>query len=125
MDRVFRTFLENSLAEAGELQARSRALRLLPFGPLPPSRYLCEFGVGNYLQRADGGTVELRPGPVCCRIWFPEDYLRSTDPALSMKVAAVLNPGFVHPNVRDGFVCLGAGFLPGTPIGALVWELFE
>jgi len=124
MDRIYRAFLENTLAEAAELQAKSGVLTLLPLPPHPPSGYQFEFRV-PYLRRLAEGTIQTDPGPVLGLIRFPEDYLRSTDPKLYMKVVAVQNPDLVHPNVQDGCVCLGAGFAPGTPISALVWELFE
>lgn len=125
MDRIFQTFLENTAHDALELQAKSDILVLAPIPPLPPSRYGCTFQV-PYLQRLSSGTVEVHPGPVLCAISFPGDYLRSTDPKLFMKMASVLSPGFLHPNVSPiGNVCLGADFAPGTPIKALVWELFE
>ena len=125
MDRVFQTFLENTADDALELQEKSDVLVLTPIPPLPPSRFGCTFQV-PYLQRLSTGTVEIHPGPVHCAITFPEDYLRSTDPKLFMKMASVLSSGFLHPNVSPvGNVCLGADFAPGTPIGALVWELFD
>jgi hypothetical protein len=39
--------------------------------------------------------------------------------------ASIESPGFIHPNVLYGAVCLGRQFAPGTPIEALIWELFE
>ena len=124
MDDVFQTFLDNTAKDAAELQVRSDVVVLDPLPPLPPSRYSCTFQV-PHLRRLPSGIVEIHPGPVLCGISFPEDYLRSTDPKLFMKMASVLNPGFLHPNVLFGSVCLGSAFTPGTPIGALVWELFD
>jgi hypothetical protein len=124
MDRVFLTFLENTANDAVELQARSDLVVLEPLPPMPPSRYRCTFEV-PFLRRLPSGTVEIDPGPVECGISFPEDYLRSTDPKLFLKIASIMNRGFLHPNVQLGFVCLGSHFAPGTPIEALVWELFE
>ena len=124
MDHVFQTFLENTAKDAAELQRKSAVVILDPLPPLPPSRYCCTFQV-PYLRRGASGIVELDAGPVLCGISFPEDYLRSTDPKLYMKIASVLSPGFLHPNVVFGSVCLGSRFAPGTPIEGLVWELFE
>jgi hypothetical protein len=124
MDHVFRTFLENTAQDAAELQGKSSVVILAPLPPLPPSRYCCTFQV-PYLRRGLSGIVHIDAGPVVCGISFPEDYLRSTDRGLFMKVASVLSPGFLHPNVLHGSVCLGNRFAPGTPIGALVWELYE
>jgi hypothetical protein len=119
MDRVFLTFLENTANDAVELQARSDLVVLEPLPPMPPSRYRCTFEV-PFLRRLPSGTVEIDPGPVECGISFPEDYLRSTDPKLFLKIASIMNRGFLHPNVQLGFVCLGSHFAPGTPIQALV-----
>ena len=124
MDQVFQSFLENTAADAAALQRKSDIVALEPLPPLPPSRYVCTFEV-PYLRRLPTGVVEIHRGPVLCGIGFPEDYLRSTDPKLFLKVASIVNPGFLHPNVLLGSVCLGSAFSPGTPIVALVWELFE
>jgi hypothetical protein len=124
VDRVFQTFLENTAADAAELQLRSDVLLIEPLPPSPPSRYSCFFRV-PFLSRLATGVVEIDRGPVRCAINFPEDYLRSTDPRLFLRVASVLNPTFLHPNVMYGTVCLGNRFAPGTPIDAVVWELFE
>ena len=124
MDRIYRTFLENTLEEARQLQSRSDILTLTPRPPLPPSAYGCEFRT-PYLAREPDGTISRREGPVYCAVHFPEDYLRSADSKLYMKVAMVLNPDFVHPNCTRGVVCLGSGFGPGTPLSALIWELGE
>jgi hypothetical protein len=125
MDLIFQTFLENTARDAIELQVRSDVAMLTPLPPLPPSRYSCTFAL-PYLRRQSSGTVEISPGPVVCALDFPEDYLRSTDPYLFMKLASILSDGFLHPNVSPaGNVCLGVGFAPGTPIAGLVWELFD
>jgi hypothetical protein len=121
---VFQTFLENTAVDAAELQERSEVMTLTPLPPLPPSRYGCAFQI-PYLHRLPSGVVEIHPGPVHCGISFPENYLRSSDAMLFMRVASVLNPAFLHPNVLAGSVCLGSTFAPGTPISALVWELFD
>jgi hypothetical protein len=124
MDRVFLSFLENTAADAIELQQKSDLIALRPVPPMPPSRYTCSFRV-PYLRRLPTGIVEIDPGPVQCTIIFPDSYLRSTDSTLAVKVASIASPGFLHPNVLHGMVCLGRQFSPGTPIEALVWELFE
>jgi hypothetical protein len=124
MDHVFRSFLENTAADAAALQQKSDVVALTPVPPLPPSKYECTLRV-PYLRRLPTGTVDIDPGPVRCTISFPEDYLRSTDPRSFAKVASISSPGFTHPNVLLGNVCLGSRFAPGTPIEALLWELFE
>jgi hypothetical protein len=124
MDPILSAFLENTLREAGDIAEKSDVLNLVPLPPLPPSAYLCEFAV-PYLRRLASGLVEVAPGPVQIVINFPDDYLRSTDPRLFLKVASVLTPDLIHPNLYGTAVCLGSAFAPGTPITALLWELFD
>ena len=124
MDRIFRRFLENTAADAVELQRNSDVLAIEPLPPFPSSRYRCRFDV-HYLRRLSAGTVAIEAGPVICSIRFPGDYLRPADSKLFIRVAAVQTSDFVHPNVLDGIVCLGTAFAPGTPIRGVVWQLFE
>jgi hypothetical protein len=107
-----------------ELADESDVLRVLPCPPLPPAAYVCEFRV-RYLRRAPSGLVEVAPGPVLAGLRFPEDYLRAADAHLYLKVASVLTPDLVHPNVLGPVVCLGSAFAPGTPVRVLLWELYE
>ena len=124
MDQIFLAFLENTAADAAELQQKSDLLTLRGIPPMPASKYECCFRV-PYLRRMPTGIVVMDPGPVHFTITFPNNYLRSTDPSLGMRVAFIASPGFLHPNVLSGAVCLGGQFAPGTPIEALAWELFE
>ena len=124
MDDVFRLFLENTHAEALEFAARSDVLQIRPEKSDPPYIYYCEFQA-SFLGRLPDGTVGIQPGPVRCLIRFPSDYLLSLEPRLYMRVASVLTPNFVHPNVFGGVVCLGDGFGPGTPISEVIWLLFQ
>ncbi len=125
MDAIFNRFLENAFTEAMELSQKSAVLRVRPLPPHPPSSYLCEYHV-HHLRRTHSGVVEVVKEPVILGVHFPEDYLRSTDPQLYLKVASLLSPlSFVHPNVWGGSVCLGSRFAPGTGIGVLLRELYE
>jgi hypothetical protein len=124
MDRVYQRFLENTQGEASELERKSSLLRLQAMPPLPSSRYQLSFDV-PYLRRTGDGTVSLASGPVHCLLHFPPDYLRSVDPKLYLKVAFLLTPELVHPNVSEGSICLGVDFEPGTPITGVVWQVFE
>ncbi len=125
MDPIFLTFLENSRAEALALAQQSDVLRVIPLPPLPPSRYLCEFRLPCLRWRA-GGAVEAAPGPVMALLRFPEDYLRSCDPQLYMKVASVVDPpDILHPNIAATTVCLGAQFPAGAPIRLLLGQLYD
>jgi len=125
VDQVYRKFLENTWEDARDMNSRSGVLRLEPELHSPPARYCCAFEV-PYLRRLPSGTVEIAPGPVAAFVNFPPDYLYSTDPHLYMRIAAMLTPDFLHPNVgAHGAICLGASFTGGTPLNALIWELFE
>ncbi len=124
MDDMFRRFLEATAADAIELQRCSDVVALEGLPPRPASRYICCFRA-PFLRRSADGTIAVDPGPITCSIRFPLDYLRCTDPHLFVRMATVLTPDLVHPNVLDGIVCLGARFAPGTPIHGVVWHLFE
>jgi len=124
MDPIFRAFLENTAREAGELAERSDVMTITPLPPAPTTTYLCEFDL-SYLRRLPAGTVEIAGGPLGAVLHFPEDYLRSVDPHLYVKVASVLTPDMAHPNLLGGTVCLGSGFAPGTSITWLLWELYD
>lgn len=125
MDQVYRTFLENTWEDALDMNSRSDVVRLEPELHSPPARYRCAFAV-PYLRKLPSGTVEIASGPVMTFVNFPPDYLYSTDPHLYMRIAAMLTPDFLHPNVGSyGAICLGAAFTGGTPLNALVWELYE
>jgi hypothetical protein len=125
MDHVYSAFLRNTFSEARDIALRSDVVRLLPEPVSPPTSYMCSFDV-PYLRRLVGGTVHVAPGPVLGFIRFPQDYLCSVDPRLFMRVASIVTPDFVHPNaVARGPVCLGAAFRSGTPLGQLIWELYQ
>lgn len=124
MDNVYRRFLEHSHPAAQELANESDVLDLYPVWPHPPAQYLYEFHL-PYLRRGMDGLVEVVPGPIIGALIFPETYLRSTDPHLSLKVVSMRTPGLLHPNVRGSVVCLGAALRPGTSIQSLLWNLWE
>lgn len=125
MDRVQLRFLESAAKEARGLSAVSEVLTVTPLPPLPPAIYLCEFRV-PHLRRADSGRVDVCDGIVVCGIHFPDNYVRSVDPSLPMRVAALIRPrNFVHPNVSRGSICLGYRFAPGTRMRLLLHELYE
>ena len=124
IDPIFRAFLENTSKEAAEIATKSDVLNITPLPPLPPSSYLCEFSL-EYIRRLPTGRVEIASGPVLAAVHFPEDYLRSIDPHLYVKVVSVLTTDLTHPNLRGTAACLGSGFAPGTPITMLLWELYD
>ena len=125
MDKILKRFLECNEAEAKELASKSQVLEIAALPPSPSSTYVCEFRV-PHLERTPEGHVTLVDGPVLVKIHFPEDYLRSADPRLGMRVVRLLGPReFIHPNVREGVVCLGYRFAPGTRIVLLINEIWE
>lgn len=93
-----------------------------PVGPAPWSAFLLRYAL-PYLAIGPGGAVESRPGPVVFGVRFPPDYLKSVDPALSMKVVSALTTDILHPNISDGVVCLGSDFAAGTSLDWLARQL--
>ena len=61
--------------------------------------------------------------PISFAVRFPEDYLRSVDPDLQFRVARV-HTSIQHPNIRGSLVCLGSQFYPGTPLRALIEQVY-
>jgi hypothetical protein len=133
MDRVFEAFCLAAQREADTLTAQSDVLTVLTLPPQPSSRFLVQLRVPHFLRRKPDRTIELAPGPVEAGIRFPADYLmhsRQQDnhwsaPHLQAGVVTILTPQFVHPNVREGVVCLGAQFNPGTPLRVLIRQLYD
>lgn len=105
-------------------QESGGVIRCLPVGPQPHEKYLLRMEV-PYLALDGAGTVKERGGPVMFLVRFPEDYLRSVDTGLSMKVVQALTPDIVHPNIAQGVVCLGSGFAPGTTLDWLARQLYS
>jgi hypothetical protein len=124
MDHVFDAFCRAAAREAETLTAQSDVLSIQALPPEPPSRFLVQFRV-PYLQRTPHNTIEVAPGPVTGKVYFPADYLLGTTPRLWFRVATITTPDFVHPNVGYGTVCLGAQFNPGTPLRVLVRQLYD
>ncbi|MDR4468956.1 MAG: hypothetical protein MRJ68_11795 [Nitrospira sp.] len=124
MDCVFDAFCLAAQREAEELIEKSDVLSVRALPPAPPSRFLLQFRV-PYLRRTIRHTIEVAPGPVEAIVHFPADYLLGTTPQLWFRVISITTAGFVHPNVRDGVVCLGAQFTPGTPLRILIRTLYD
>ena len=124
MDRVFDAFCLAAQREADALTAQSDVLTVTALPPEPPSRFLLQFRV-PYLRRTPRNTFDIAPGPVSAAIHFPADYLLGTTPNLWFRIVQVLTDDFAHPNVRQGVLCLGSQFHPGTPFRALVRTLYD
>lgn len=123
MDRVFEAFCFAAQREAEALAAQSDVLTVRALPPEPTSRFVLQFRV-PYLRRTKQQTINVAPGPVQAIVHFPADYLLGTTPQLWFRVAMITTPDFVHPNVRDGIVCLGSQFSPGTPFRIIIRELY-
>lgn len=124
MDRVFDAFCLAAQRDAETLTAQSDVLTVLALPPQPPSHFLVQFRV-PYLRRTPRNTIDIAPGPVEAVVHFPADYLLGTTPQLWFRVAMITTPDFVHPNVREGVVCLGAQFNPGTSLRVLIRALYD
>lgn len=124
MDRVFDAFCRQAQRDAEALTAESEMLTVQTLPPLPSSRFVLTFRA-PYLRRTARQTIEVAPGPVEATVHFPADYLLGTTPQLWFRVATITTADFVHPNVRDGVVCLGAQFTPGTPLRILIRALYD
>jgi hypothetical protein len=122
-DVIFQRFLANSAVAAEDLVRRGDVLRVYN-DSRAPAAFFCEYAV-PYLRRLPDGVVCVHAGPVRAVVHFPADYLRSTDPHLYLRVAAVATPDIVHPNIRGPGVCLGSAFRAGTGLAVILRELYE
>lgn len=121
-DKILDTFLAQQLAEGMALAAQSDLVDLLPIGPPPPQRYVARFHCTGLCRLADGQIGETHHAEV--GIFFPDDYLRRTDP---YQILVWLGPPNIwHPNISDKapIVCLGR-LGPGTRLVDIVYQLFE
>ena len=137
MDAVLNSFLEDTFDRALRLGDETDVFKIYPEpARVPPARYMLLFPDLEYLKLdAGSGTVRPERGPIPVEIRFPADYLRSTDPNIYLKIATLLDPGpfglphpgFFHPNCdpASGAICLGAGFLPGARLDALVRQVYD
>jgi hypothetical protein len=122
MNQMLRTFLVRQFEEGMALARASDVVHLQPIGPEPPSRYVAQFRCTGLMRAADGEIVPMRES--AAGIWFPDDYLTSTDP---YRILVWLGPPSVwHPNIsnRAPIVCLGR-LGPGTRLVDLVYQLYE
>lgn len=135
MDEILCRFLKSGWKAAMALSMESDLLRIasVPIAD-PPTMHLLLFQQIEYLRRDESGAIVVAKGPIAVGVNFPPDYLRSDDPRLYIKIATLLDPftldphpEYFHPNIDPvgGTICLGAGFLPGTPFPALIWHLYE
>jgi hypothetical protein len=122
MTRMLETFLARQYEEGMALARASDLFDLRPVGPHPPSRYVAVFHCTGLMRAADGQIVPMRES--AAGIWFPDNYLSSTDP---YRILVWLGPPNVwHPNISDRapIVCLGR-LGPGTRLVDLLFQLYE
>lgn len=136
LDGIFKSFLEDGLRRAMEIASESDILEVIPHPSYSPSLlYLLVFNDVAYLRDSGDNNINVSRGIVCVEIRFPLDYLRSTDSNLYLKTATILDPSSLlhpdpylfHPNYDpvSGCICLGADFLPGTPLNNLIFHIYD
>lgn len=121
-DPVFEAFLARQFEEGMALAAASDLLTLVPFGDVPPDRYVAEFRCRGLVRGEDTDVIETDRFAV--GIWFPVGYLRWAEP---WQVLTWIGPRHVfHPNISDQspFICVGR-LAPGTPLVDLLYQCFE
>ncbi len=94
-----------------------------PFG----GKLLCHFHNLPHLQRRPDGIVEyVTRGNIVIGIFFPFDYLRSTDRWMSLQLISLLAPAtFFHPNVKAPVLCPGSQLTPGMSLTDLIWHTYD
>jgi hypothetical protein len=121
-DKILNAFLARQFEEGMALARESDLVELVPIGAHPPQRYLARFRCRGLCRGDDGQVVGMDYAEV--GIYFPDDYLRRTDP---YQILMWLGPPNVwHPNISDKapIVCLGR-LGPGTRLVDILYQLFE
>jgi hypothetical protein len=121
-DKILETFLARQFEEGMALARESDLVELTPIGAYPPQRYVARFRCTGLCRRASGEIAAMHDAEV--GIFFPDDYLRRTDP---YQILMWLGPPNVwHPNVSDKapVICLGR-LGPGTRFVDILYQLFE
>ena len=121
MDRILEAFLTRQFQEGMALARASDLVALEPVGRLPPRKYIAHFRCTGLCRTPDGIVPMTR---AAVGIFFPDDYLRRTDP---YQILMWLDPRNVwHPNISDRApaVCLGR-LGPGTRLTDILYQLFE
>ena len=121
-DKILAAFLTRQYDDGLALARDSDLLHLVPGGPAPVQRYVARFGC-PVLRRGPDGAITAAPGAEV-GIYFPDDYLRRTDP---YQILAWLYPSDAwHPNIsnRAPAICLGR-LGPGTRLVEILYQLYE
>jgi len=123
-DFVLNGFLEHGSARMNELAENSDTFGVVDRIGIPPRAYLCRFEGLEHLVKDEYGIVSRSMDTLFAEIRIPNDYLRTTDPNLGMRVVGIGSPIF-HPNVRTPLICLGSAFRGGTCIHEIVRMVYE
>ncbi len=121
-DKILAAFLGRQYEDGMALARESEVLDLIPGGPLPVQRYVARFGCRMLRKGTDGAVVEATGAEV--GIYFPDDYLRRTDPYQVLLWLAPVDAW--HPNISTAarVVCLGR-LGPGTRLVEILYQLYE
>lgn len=124
-DAVLAAFLACARDDAARVNLESDVARVVPDprgGELPESNFIVFEGVEHF-RRTDSGSIVAAREPIAVSCSFPEDYLRSHDPRLHLRVLALRTRMF-HPNVSEAAICL-VGFRAGLRLRGIVESLYS
>lgn len=118
-------FLERAEQEAEAINLGSDCAGLMPGGRVEgrATRYAAMLRGIEHFEKVPGEAPRVTDDPIFLGLHFPPDYMRSDDPTLHFRVVHVLSPVH-HPNASGVNFCLGDSFRPGTPLRALVHQLW-
>ena len=123
-DLIMKRWLTWANAKGIELAHESDVFSIVGMRGDPPHDFLCAFKGIEHLVKSTNGIVQRSKDTILVEINFPDDYLRTTDHSLGLRVVGIASPIF-HPNVAPPHVCLGAAFRGGTPLHEIVRLVFE
>ncbi len=114
---IFDLWIQAQHDDAMQLARESDAVQVRA---IDRQRYVITFSCRGVVRDADGRVREH--GQFVVGIRFPEDYLRSVNPA---EILTWIAPREVwHPNIAPPFVCLGK-VAPGTSLVGLIHRVYE
>ncbi len=118
-------FLEKAEQEAEAINLGSDCAGLMPGGRVNgrATRYAAMLSGIEHFEKLPGEAPRLSDDPIFLGFHFPPDYLRSGDPTLHFRIVHLLSPVF-HPNASGVNLCMGETFRSGTPLRALVQQLW-
>lgn len=119
-------FLQTTAEDAAWINENSDVVQLVadPLSGDPADRYHGLFWQIEHLERSGNREIRVTREAVPFSLYFPEDYLRSSDRLLLFRVVTVHKPVF-HPNQSGSRVQMGQRFQPGTPLHSLLHQLYS